>query len=403
MNSFSTLKRIITIPPIKFLLDSLTLLLNDIRVYITYFRKYRKFKALPALKKGFEDHRESFMDNNPAYLEIFQRIRSAYIKAKEDQKTVPIPYQVGAQWQHNLDKSGSELIEAINKVDISRLKSLLENFTREKCGFGINLATDYSKMKRHPFTYKYEYVKIWYDFYSLYEKIMHKPPELRYPLVGNPIVLYYDGAVIPYETIRFFYCAQEIQSLLSDNENAVICEIGGGTGGQAYQVPANIKRPTTYILLDIPEVLVISSYFLMAALPEKRVLLFGEGDLNNVNIEKYDLILMPNFIFPSVDDMTVDLFFNQASFSEMDSRTLTEYINQIERVCKRYLMHINHNKKFTFNEDGVISSNMPWVLVYSTETFRRIYQHPWLFLSIDQEKMHLATDSYASFLYERYS
>ena len=402
MTSQTNRSKITNSPPVKFVVNSLALFLRDFKIYSRYYMKYRRYRALPALKKGFEDHRNNSGQESPTPPEVFKRLADAYNRAKETQKTVSVPYQVGVQWQRDLDRKGKELIETLRAGNTDRLRELLENFTREDCGFSINLATDYIMMKRRPSSFKYEYINTWYHFYNLYQQIMFRPPELRYPCVGNPVGLSHNGAVIPYETIRFNYYAGEILGLVSGTKHPVICEIGGGTGGQAYQVLISRERPVTYILFDIPEVLVISSYFLMASLPDKKILLYGEGEPTGENLKRYDLVLMPNFMLPALGNKTVDLFFNQASFSEMDSRTLQEYLGQIERICKRYLLHANHNRKFTFNEDGAQSSNLPsGEAVLSPEIFRKIYQHPFPFISEYQENNYRGTESYASFLYER--
>jgi len=224
-------------------------------------------------------------------------------------------------------------------------------------------------------------------------------------MLGNPVGLYHDGQIIPIDAIRYHYHATQILSLLRDVSNPVICEIGGGLGGQAYKVLSNSDRPITYILLDIPEMLVISSYFLMAALPEKKVLLYGESPLDSGKLDQYDIILMPNFMLPQLGDETVDLFFNSASFSEMDSVTVEEYIHQIERICRRYLMHVNHNQKFVWHNHGKETHNMPSTQIRPAPgRFKRIYQYPELLLLAREEDKSLYyyyKSVYFAFLYER--
>ena len=154
--------------------------------------------------------------------------------------------------------------------------------------------------------------------------------------------------------------------------------------------------------MDIPEVLVLSSYFLMAAFPQKKFLLYKEGQQDFSKLEQYDVILMPNFVLPQLGGETVDLFFNQASFSEMDSTTVEEYLHQVERICRRYLMHINHNTKFEFKVDGVETHNMPCnQVIPSPNRFKRIYRHPWMFNKKPEEIRHRGVERYIAFLYER--
>lgn len=202
---------------------------------------------------------------------------------------------------------------------------------------------------------------------------------LTYPPIGNPLGLYHNRQVIPIDAIRYHYYAIEILSLLRNVNNPVICEIGGGLGGQAYTVQSSqgSDKHVTYIIIDLPEMLITSTYFLMASLPEKKFLLYGEEELMDVQgkLDQYDIILMPNFMLPQLGDKTVDLFFNSFSFSEMNSITVKEYLRQIERICRIYLMHVNHSAKFVWYENGKKYVNLPAnQVIPDPKRFKKIYQ-----------------------------
>jgi len=370
-----------------------------ISVIVTYIAKNRKFKAMPCVKKGFEDHRSEVTIDNAEYMTIFKRLADAYNKAKTDQENTDQPYRVGVKWQQEIDSHSRDLIAALRGKDTMKLQALLENFHRERISLGLQGNSEYANIKRP--LYKYLFVNTWYKFYNIYEELVSSRPRLTYPMVGNPAGLYHDEQVIPLQAIRFHYSATEILTLLEDANNPVVCEIGGGLGGQAHAVLSNSHRDITCILLDIPEVLAVASYFLMAALPEKKVLLYGEELLDSNKLEQYDIVLMPNFALPQLGDKTVDLFFNSSSFSEMDSATVEEYLRQIERICKRYFMHINHNTKFVWYDQGKETVNMPCTQVRpDPERFKKIYQHSWL-LTTFAEEIHYKGTGFLAFLYER--
>lgn len=376
---------------------------TSIFAVVMYIFKYRKFKAIPAVKRGFEDHRQKRITNNAEYMAIFKRLSDAYNKAKSGQKSVAQPYKVGYMWQQNLDNHFADLIVALQNKDSMKLQTLLENFDREWFTYGMGGETDYYAMKRNPL-YKYQFVNTWYKCFNLYKELANGDHKLAYPMVGNPAGLYYDKQIIPLDAIRFHYYAAQILSLLRDVENPVVCEIGSGLGGQAYKVLSTSGRPITYILLDIPEMLAVSSYFLMAALPEKRFLLYGESaNLGNGKLNDYDVILMPNFMLPQLEDEKVDLFFNSASFSEMDSMTVAEYIRQIERICRRYLLHVNHNQKFIWHYKGQESANMLSTQVQlDPNRFKQVYKFKDSFLlAREEEKIYYRNAAFYEFLYER--
>lgn len=372
-----------------------------ISVIVTYLTENRKFKAMPSVKRGFEDHRSEVATANGQYMTLFRRLTDAYIKAKAEQENIEQPYRVGVMWQREIDGACVDLVTALRSEDTMKLQALLENFHRERIGLGLQGMAEWANMKKP--LYKYLFVNTWYKFYNLYEQLVGSRPKLTYPMVGNPAGLYHDGQVIPFHAIRFHYSAAEILSLLEDANNPVVCEIGSGLGGQAHAVLSNSPRALTYILIDLPEVLIVASYFLMAALPEKRFLLYGEERLDSNKLEQYDVILIPNFVLPQLGHETVDLFFNNSSFTEMDSETVKEYLRQIERICRRYFMHINHNTKYTWHEDGKETVNMPCTQVIpDPERFKKVYQHPWLLTSPAEELYYKGT-GFQAFLYERRS
>jgi len=373
-------------------------------IYAIKYRKfYREFNMHVSIRKGFKDHKPLVATGSDQYMTIFRRLLDSYNKAKIEQKNIDEVYQPSYLWQHILDCRFGDLIASIHNNNTIKLQVLLENFHREKFTLGSGGGSDdYYAIKENPL-YRYQFLNTWYKYFNIYKEIAGDHYRLTYPMLGNPAGLYYDGQVIPLEAIRYHYYATEILSLLLNVKNPIICEIGGGLGGQAYKVMSNFESDSTYILLDIPEMLIVSSYFLMAALPEKKFLLYGEDSFDSGKVDQYDIILMPNFILPQLGDMTVDLFFNSCSFSEMDRITVEKYLREIERICRRYFMHINHTAKFEWCVDGKKYVNMPSTeIIPNQERYKKIYQHRRLFRRPEDEKFYSNTKSqHFVFLYER--
>jgi hypothetical protein len=150
--------------------------------------------------------------------------------------------------------------------------------------------------------------------------------------------------------------------------------MGGGFGGFAYYLLSSNKE-VKYINFDLPEVLIIAQYFLMSAFPDKKFLLYGENGHQTISkdvIDKYDMILMPNFALPNVADNLADLFINTGSLSEMDYHTVEEYIDQIARITRKYFFHDNSDRP-SLNTSGhveVVSSKFP----IPHDIFKRIYK-----------------------------
>ncbi len=362
-----------------------------------YILKYRKYHLVKRTEKGFADH----IRQQPITTDrTITRLLNAYNKAKADQKRASKPYQVGHLWQEILDTRFSRLTTALRERDSGTVKSILENFNREDCGDDTcGGGQYYQRMKKVPF-YKYQYISAWQRRYDVCKKELGREPTFDSKLLGNPVGVCQGDQVVTLCNIEYHYYADQIASLVGQVAHPVICEIGGGVGGQAYETIRHHTPNLSYILLDIPEVLLLSSYYLMMAFPDKKMMLYGESG----NPTDYDIALLPNFFLPELTDSSVDVFFNSCSFSEMDYNTTKEYLRQIERVCRKYLMHINHNARLIWHEKGGKVTNMiAEEVVPDASLFRSVYRKPRLFsLLEDTFVIHwFYRAQYYQYLYER--
>lgn len=353
-----------------------------IEILLTYFFKNRKRKALPLLENGMLN-RVSPETVSDAALE---RITDAYLKAKEAQAGIPDVYKVGKLWQKTLDTQYGELQSTLSRRDYPAMRDILEGFSRQRFAASQGGGVDFLNSRTHPF-YKYLFVNTWFEYYELYRESEPSPYSLHYPQVGNPAGLYQAGQIIPIEAMNFICCAETVKGLLDGVPNPVVCEIGGGNGGFAYYLTAD--SDVIYIDLDIPEMLVIASFFLMASLPQKEYHLYGEPESSACGV----ISLLPNFAIKDMGARSVDLFYNQRSFPEMDKAAVQEYLMEIERSCRGYFMHINHSIP-----DG---RNMPAnQIIPNASLFKKVFSHPWGFTRLE-EKWHHKGGREMVYLYER--
>lgn len=366
-----------------------------------YLLRYRKYRLTEQTERGFADRISQQLSTPDA---VIIRLINAYNKAKSDQKLAGRPYQVGHLWQEILDTRFGKLTAALIKHDSVAVKSVLENFNREDCGDDTcGGGQYYQRMRTAPF-YKYQYINAWRRRYDVCKRELGREPVFDSKPIGNPVGIYQGDQIVPLCNIEYYCYAAQMHDLLRPTPNPTICEIGGGVGGQAYEVMRYNTSGIKYIVLDIPEVLVISSYYLMMAFPEKQVLLYGEGDISKIYSSEYDIVLMPNFVLPTLPSHSVDLFFNSCSFSEMDYSTTQEYLHQIERICRRYLMHINHNARLVwYKNNNRITNMIADEVVPAPAVFRKVYRRPRLFsLLEDTFVIHWFYHArYYQYLYER--
>jgi hypothetical protein len=143
-------------------------------------------------------------------------------------------------------------------------------------------------------------------------------------------------------TLMNDYRAEHVLGLLSGVDRPIVLDLGGGFGGFAHQLMTQ-RSDVVYVGFDLPENLLVASYFLLASHPGKRALLYSSNDqpLVRDTLNQYDVIMMPNFMMPRVADRAIDAFVNFMSLSEMAYETISEYLAQVDRICRGFFYHEN--------------------------------------------------------------
>ncbi len=340
-------------------------------------------------------------ENNSINEEDIIRIISAYTCTKQDQGDQPKTYQIGGVWESILRISHQELIMALENEDIDRVKSILSNFTRNKISIGLSLfgglpTTFFHKIRRVNLMNRNHYV--WKKMTQLPDEVLEYPKE-----IGNMPGMDINGKLIIQPSHRLSYFAQRIQILVSEeNKRKVIVEVGGGYGGIPYHLFKNMDINCTYIDIDIPEICVIASYFLKSIFPDKKFLFYGE--VEHVDVKEYDIIIMPNYFIQELPDKCCDLVFNSHSLTEMDYSTAKEYLKQINRICKKYFLHANHEYGSEYStstgklKKHVVLNDPEFEL--PKREFKQIYRFPELIQNDGREYKEF---DYWEYLYERIS
>jgi len=348
---------------------------RPLEVLIGYIRLSKADRNLN-IKDGFADHRQEkeHHRSNPEHL---RRIIAAYKESKQAQGRAALPFEIRGLWAEWISVNYKTLLAALEAEDLAELSRLFENLFREQCTIGMGGYDNYVRYRSPLGSLYIKYV--WSRYRDKLLALDFDPQRIYFPHVGNQMGVVLNGKVISIETLRHAYHAVEMCELLRDVPKAICVEIGAGLGGQAYQtVQMGGERISKYLLFDIPEVATLSSYFLLSAFPDKRVRLFGEGPVSVSSGEEYDIAVLPHFAITQLPDSSVDLFYNSCSFSEMDRVSSREYLALIERACRKYFLHDNHDAIFEFrNPDGSTSTNVIGSkLIPNPALFKRIFKKP---------------------------
>lgn len=275
-----------------------------------------------------------------AQVAIAKRLMDAYILAQECASNVCQLYQVGKNWGGVLKSTRGDLYDITRRGDAHALAEALGNFCRNGLSesiMGGERAYRSFLDSRHD-TWMQHNLEVWMALLDGKASV----EETSMPPIGNPYGYDVEGSIINWNSFPNHARAYRCATLLEGVDRPVVAEIGGGFGGFAYNL---LKRSpgVTYVDFDLPENLIIASYYLSMAFPDRRILLYDSPELvlDEELLRNYDAVMMPNFMLPKLADRAADLLINTISFSEMEYTTIEEYFRQVDRVSGRYFYHEN--------------------------------------------------------------
>ncbi len=290
--------------------------------------------SFKSLDEGLKDRRR------PVSPQLLSRVLNAYESAKRDQQSAGKEYQPNGQW--------TTLIESKLKAfrDRGSMGEVLASFFRDEEAFAglCDYATppDLRSSVRNLMT-RTLFVNSMLCDYRVWTELTGKSIEaIRVPWAGNPFGYFIDGTLAVPANFRHHYTAEKAVALIGGK--GVMIEIGGGWGDVGYFALQHSQ--VHYVDFDLPEILLLASYWICSTLPDRKIALYGEEPSEAVlaNLEQYDAILYPNFCLRQLPQNSADIFVNTHSLSEMRPETIREYLAQIDRTCRKYFLHENSDK-----------------------------------------------------------
>lgn len=126
-----------------------------------------------------------------------------------------------------------------------------------------------------------------------------------------------------------------------DDINTIV-ELGAGIGLLA-SVFLKLKKNVKYLIIDIPPTICFSSYFLknlgFKVFDIENYKSFDEK--TNINLKtiykEYDVVCIPPWDLPRLDDFKFDLFVNVASFQEMEKDQVLNYLSKLNIYIKKFM------------------------------------------------------------------
>lgn len=208
---------------------------------------------------------------------------------------------------------------------------------------------------------------------AMYGNLKDRIPEkyhsfLEESPVGNPRVFEIDGIRLTQSSLEYPYMLSHLEPHLEGVQ--VVVDIGGGYGGLARLV--KLTRPRTKIvLLDLPEVNAIQTYFLSRAFPGASVK--GLSDVARrevIDPEEldFDFLILPGQLIERLRARSFGAVVNTRSMMEMDLVTVAFYLRWIQEklapegffYCLNRYEKKTRLKDYPFDEKWRVAFSEPW-------------------------------------------
>lgn len=347
-------------------------------------------------------HRPSYCLPEKSDRQLVERIFVSFKKMKKDQLAAPRVYQPSSLWADQLKSSYSCLAIALEEDSLDKFHFFLANFGAWKEYTGVEEGSLIQKYGAPGSFIRRRYLQnsIFYNLFKLWKYCSgNKSTDcLARPVYGNLAGAYINGVLVTVDSFFGEIYGSLLSGILPTFERPVIAELGGGCGRLAYYTVRSHKD-FSYIDFDLPEVLCLAAYYLMKSFPQKRILLYGEGQYTPAAHAQYDFIFMPSYEICKLTASSIDLFINETSLGEMTREAAENYLSYIVNSTK-YFFHLNHDcipNIYDDNKRGILGSE------YSIppDKFRLLFRYPDLkHLLYNGGRLDLSSDIFV-YLYER--
>lgn len=167
-----------------------------------------------------------------------------------------------------------------------------------------------------------------------------------------------------------------------DNKIKIILEIGGGYGNLAHKMKQLYKK-SKYIIVDLPEVLLLQHYYLINNNSEYKIInLIDNSTEIDVENDNFDILLIPFNLYNKYK-FKCDIIINMRSMGEMPKKDLYNYIYWIEENMKIGGLFYNVNRYvFTKSIDKNKIRDCPydnyWKIIVSQPQWLQTHLHEFI-------------------------
>ena len=330
---------------------------------------------------------------------LAERIFKSFKLMKSEQESKSSLYKPSSMWQNHIDKDFSFLKESYEKDDLEKFLFFLQNFGNWNRYLGIEEQILIKKYSNNIFLKRFLKDQIFQGQYKLWKYINQDDDysNLNFQRYGNQNGAFIGDSFVVIGSFFNHIYAKMIANFLNKDKKNLIIDLGGGYGKLGYYILKNTKN-STFIDFDIPETLVLASYYLSKCYPNKKNFFYGEENFNAKTLLNYDLVFLPPWEIEKIENNSIQLTINKNSLGEMEPDTAKNYLNHIHRISK-YFFSLNHESfrnKFDNGKKSLINRE------YNEHgAFKELFRYPDLgHLTYENNKINLENDIFF-YLYEK--
>ena len=208
------------------------------------------------------------------------------------------------------------------------------------------------------------------------------------PYIPRPMGLTFEGSVINFDVARFqsvvtnLYLTGELKRLeqKAEQERLCIVEIGSGYGAAALHLSRLLHRKATFVLVDMPEILMFAGAYIHTHLKNATIkLAVNEKDLKAYIAQDCDVVMVPSFCKSALHGLPgVDLAINLLSFQEMNMDEVTAYCDLLAPKLTG-IFYSDNIDSHTLNKD----SKIPLSKIF--ERYGTVYPSPSLYKRLAED------------------
>ena len=228
-----------------------------------------------------------------------------------------------------------------NLRGLSRLQQFKNNIIRRYTKYGglhMPYSIDLSSIREMAFRHCELYGKVTNSkLINTVETTTFGSPEDIFSVQGKKYTM---------EFLNFYlrYCF--VNNVLQLKGNEIIVELGSGSGHQ-IEILKRLYPNLTILCFDLPAQLYACQTYISNIFNKSEIVGFEEtmNCKDTANIEKGKIHFFGNWQIPIIEKLPFDIFWNAASFGEMEPNVVKNYLSFVNNAKSVYLLQARHGKE----------------------------------------------------------